>query len=145
MRQPRMFPNINYDARFMEFFNSYPKRPGTMRKSEAYKIWQQALTAGVEGQEIIDGAKRYKLYCDKEGMTGTNYVMQPATFISELEYENDFMTEQELKESEWDRACRLCKERGLDPFRGSPFETPEQFIERVNLVNNLDRNVVSFK
>lgn len=140
MYQPRMFPSINYDKQFMEFFNSYPKRSSTMRKSEAYSIWQQALNAGVSAEEMIAGAKRYKAYCDKEGISGTVFVMQPSNFIIQQEYENEFMTEQEVKETEWEQACRLAREKGLESFKGSPYETKDQFIERVTMTN-----VVNFK
>lgn len=136
MYQPKMFPSINYDNKFMEFFNAYPKRSGTMKKSQAYKVWQEALKAGVEPNDIIEGAKRYKAYCEKENMIGTNYVLQPVNFICELEYENDFLTEQEAQETEWQKACRMANEYGLEKFKGHPYETKEQFIQRVRAAEN---------
>jgi len=38
-------------------------------------------------------------------------------------------------ESQWERACRLAREKKLEPFKGHPDETKEQFIERVNQTN----------
>lgn len=43
-------------------------------------------------------------------------------------------------ETEFEKAVRLQKERGLEPFKGNPYETQEQFIRRVNT-----NNVVNFK
>lgn len=43
-------------------------------------------------------------------------------------------------ETEFERAQRLAKEQGKESFKGAPYETPEQFIARVN-----QSNVVNFK
>jgi len=43
-------------------------------------------------------------------------------------------------ESQWDRSVRIAREKGLEPFKGAPDETKEQFIERVNKTN-----VVNFR
>lgn len=38
-------------------------------------------------------------------------------------------------ESAWQIACRTAREKGMEPFKGRPYETPEQFIARVNQSN----------
>lgn len=135
MYQRRMFANINYDPEFKKFREAYPRRNSTMRWSEAYSIWQQALSQGVKVDDMVNGAKRYAQACEKSGSIGTHYVMQPATFLAEGEFLNDFLSDEEVKETEWQKACRIARERGLEPFKGHPHETQAQFIERVSKSN----------
>ena len=37
------------------------------------------------------------------------------------------------KESRWSLACRLAKEKGLESFKGAPYETADQFMNRVGV------------
>lgn len=139
MRQKRMFQNVEYDEQFKRFQAAYPKRSPTMRWSGCYSVWQQAIKS-VSPEAMIAGATRYAKYCQQENMVSTPYVMLPENFIIEREFENDFVTEVEAQETDWDRAVRLQKERNLPPFKGAPEESREQFMERINKTN-----VVNFR
>jgi hypothetical protein len=141
MRQKRMFQNVEYDAEFKRFQAAYPKRSPTMRWSGCYQVWQQAIKT-VDPNEMIAGATRYAKYCQQENMVNTPYVMLPENFIIEREFENDFVTEVEAHESDWDRCVRVAKEAGLAPFKGAPEETKEQFIARVTTA---EKKVVSIR
>jgi hypothetical protein len=141
MRQKRMFQNVEYDEQFKRFQAAYPKRSPTMRWSGCYAVWQQAIKS-VSPEEMIAGASRYAKYCQQENMINSPYVMLPENFIIEREFENDFVTEVEAHESEWDRAVRVAKTAGLAPFRGAPEETKEQFIARVAAV---ERKVINLR
>lgn len=141
MRQKRMFQNVEYDEKFKRFQAAYPKRSPTMRWSGCYSIWQQAIKV-VSAEAIIAGAIRYAKYCMHEKMWNSPYVMLPENFIIEREFENEFLTEVEAHESEWDRCVRVAKEANLAPFKGAPDETREQFMARVNAAQ---RKVVSIR
>lgn len=141
MRQKRMFQNVEYDEKFKRFQAAYPKRSPTMRWSGCYAVWQQAIKT-VDPEEMIAGAIRYAKYCQKENMWNSPYVMLPENFIIEMEFENDFLTEVEAQESDWDRCVRIQKERNLPPFKGHPEETKEQFMERICAA---ERKVVSIR
>ena len=42
-------------------------------------------------------------------------------------------------ETQWEQACRVAREKNLEPFKGLTVETNQQFIDRV-----LNTNVVKF-
>ena len=44
------------------------------------------------------------------------------------------------KEDEWTMVNRIAREKGLEPFRGHPYETKEQFITRVTNSNVVQIN-----
>lgn len=60
-----------------------------------------------------------------------------------VKYENAALTPSALakhwpmlvpaKEDRWTQACRLAREKGLDPFKGVPYETQAQFYQRVGM------------
>ena len=67
-------------AEFAEFKKVFPQRSGAQPWSRALKAIRARLNEGSQWAEILDGAKRYAAYCDAVDKTGTEYVMQAATF-----------------------------------------------------------------
>lgn len=72
---------VKYDPRFLEFKAAYPEREGDYRWERARQAINSCLRDGHTWDEIIDGAKRYAIYCEAKGWVGTAYVMQAATFV----------------------------------------------------------------
>ena len=66
---------------FESFKAVYPKRPGGQRWSLAIKRANARIEEGATFQDMIDGACGYAAYCDATEKTGTQYVMQAATFL----------------------------------------------------------------
>ena len=67
-------------AEFEEFKKAYPQRSGTQPWSRALKVIRARLKDGSTWSEILAGVKRYADYCDATAKTGTEFVMQAATF-----------------------------------------------------------------
>ena len=65
---------------FVEFKNLYPARSGSQPWSRALKAINARLREGSQWADFLDGAKRYADYCESVNRTGTEYVMQAATF-----------------------------------------------------------------
>lgn len=68
------------DQDFEAFKRVYPKRAGSQPWSRAKKAIHARLREGTEMEEIIDGAERYRQFCETTGKIHTEHVMQAATF-----------------------------------------------------------------
>ena len=77
-RLPRR-PDENLD--FESFKAAYPKRSGAQPWARAVKTANVRIKEGATFDAMIYGARRYSAHCDAEGKTGTQYVMQAATFL----------------------------------------------------------------
>lgn len=84
--QPKVETSNAYPDSFEEVWKIYPKRQNPSNKKKAYKAWTSRIRAGHSDQEILDGTKSYASYCDSEGLTGTRYVKDPATFFGPDEH-----------------------------------------------------------
>ena len=67
-------------AEFDQFKEIYPLRSGSQPWSRALKVIRARLEEGNQWADLIDGARRYAAYCNAVDKTGTEYVMQAATF-----------------------------------------------------------------
>jgi len=67
-------------AEFDQFKEVYPLRSGAQPWSRALKVIRARLKEGNQWADLLDGARRYATYCDAVDKTGTEYVMQAATF-----------------------------------------------------------------
>ena len=65
---------------FEDFKKAYPQRSGAQPWSRALKAIRARLKEGSQWDAILAGANRYADYCDSVGRTGTEFVMQAATF-----------------------------------------------------------------
>ncbi len=75
-----------YPAAFERVWAAYPKRAGGNSKPDAYRAWRVQIVAGIPAEELAAGVRRYATYCKAEGMVGTRYVMQAATFFGRGEH-----------------------------------------------------------
>ena len=66
---------------FSVFKTAYPKRSGTQLWAKAIKAAGARLKEGATFQAMVEGACRYAAYCHAIDKTGTQYVMQAATFL----------------------------------------------------------------
>ena len=59
----------------------YPKRLGANPKRRALRAWQARRRAGVPADELLAGVERYAACCLATAKTGTEFVLQAATFF----------------------------------------------------------------
>ncbi len=69
-------------AEFEEFKEIYPLRSGAQPWSRALKVIRARLKEGNKWANLLEGARRYAAYCNAVDKTGTEYVMQAATFCN---------------------------------------------------------------
>lgn len=80
--------------RFVEFWQTYPKRLGTNSRKEASAKFSRAVRAGADPSEIINGAARYAAHCDETGKTSTDKVQQATTWLNQQNWETDYGRQQ---------------------------------------------------
>lgn len=68
--------------RFAEFWATYPKRSGGNPRKAALKAYRGRLADGIPEENIVNGAARYRKFCDATGKTGTEYVKQAQYWLS---------------------------------------------------------------
>ncbi|ECL1755995.1 hypothetical protein ACW3ST_004936 [Salmonella enterica subsp. salamae serovar 42:b:e,n,x,z15] len=78
---PKVKSSTDYSPAFEEAWQAYPKRAGGNSKAAAFKAWKARLKDGVKPEDMLAGVKRYAIYCQTTGNTGTQYVRQAATFF----------------------------------------------------------------
>ena len=93
-------PRASKRAVYWDFFDAvwaeYPKRAGSNPKQKAFAAFKARSHEGRDKDNNINmtmamGVNRYALFCDATGKTGTEYVMQAATFFGpDKHYENDW-------------------------------------------------------
>jgi len=66
---------------FETAWKQYPKRSGDNPKLKAWHAWCVRLKEGVRTTDMLDGVRRYAAWCDVSGKTGTEFIMQAATFF----------------------------------------------------------------
>lgn len=81
-----------YHPWFNEVWEAYPKRSGSNPKGKASSALDRRLEENPNLRyEILEHVVRYSKFCDATGKTGTEYVMQAATFFGpDKHYENDW-------------------------------------------------------
>lgn len=73
-----------YSAEFEEAWSEYPTRPGNS-KAAAYKMWNARIKAGATVLEMIEGTRKYAIYCKIEG-TEPQFIKQASTFYGPGEH-----------------------------------------------------------
>ena len=94
---------VKYPAEFEDVWSEYPKRLGSNPKKRALQAWfarGDAATFGDGDTELLCNAEKFRMlmgavayckFCDATGKTGTEFVMQAATFFGpDKHYENDW-------------------------------------------------------
>jgi len=102
---------IEYSLEFLELRKIYPKRPGNPWP-KALKAYSARIKQGYAHDEILAGLIRYVAFCDATGKTGSEFVLQAATFFG--------------PDERWTDEYELPKPRIQDQFKGM---TREQQIE----------------
>ena len=77
-RKPK---GVDYSPQFEEAWKLYPKRAGNNPKLDAYHAWNARLRDGETTFALKAGVERYRAYCAATGSTGSQFVMQAATFF----------------------------------------------------------------
>ncbi|WP_455547672.1 DnaT-like ssDNA-binding domain-containing protein [Dryocola clanedunensis] len=85
-----------YPDEFEILWSAYPKREGSNPKNKAHSAWKARKREGVSCETMLEGVKRYRLFCDSRGQTGTGYVMQAQRFLGTgREFDNDWKVNHE--------------------------------------------------
>lgn len=79
-----------YSPEFLEFWSDYPANEGT--KLDAYKKYTAALNQGSSHETIIDGARRYADYANKQGKE-RKFIKHASTWLNQRGWETDYILE----------------------------------------------------
>jgi hypothetical protein len=85
---------------FAEFVAAYPPCSRDRDRPRAMREFRARVKEGHTSLEMIDGAKRYALQCDKTSRAGTQYVKSPANFLAEKLFLQPFPLPQQASELE---------------------------------------------
>ena len=129
-----------YSAEFLEAWEYYPPKSGANKKG-AFKAWNARLKAGASAAVILDGVKRYALYC-KASCIEPRYTFQPQTFFGPDEhYLSDWRPEKprsmSVQESRLNTARQIMGERNgndgsfIDFTAGRTFEGDGESIPEI--------------
>jgi hypothetical protein len=66
---------------FAQFRDLYPERAGDQGWQRALKAANARMAEGHTPDEFIEGAMRYRAFCESTGKLGTEYVKQAASFL----------------------------------------------------------------
>jgi len=95
---------IEYSPEFLELKEIYPKRLGGNPWPRAFKAYLTRIKQGYTHAEIKAGAIRYAAFCDATAKTGSEYVLQAATFFG--------------PDERWDEEYEIPKPKIQDQFKG---------------------------
>ena len=125
---PQSGPGAGHDAaeQVIQLVKAiYPKREGHQRWPQATKHVRAALKAGTTAQELVDGVTRYAAYCESKEITGSDKVLQAASFFGEVKgWRETWEVQAKAKPRQWpaigDEAGwkRLGKQFGIEPAVG---------------------------
>lgn len=68
---------VTFDMAFAE----YPRRAGGNPRRDAEQAWNARRREKVAPEDMLAGVRRYKAYVQAEGIEGTRFVLQAATFF----------------------------------------------------------------
>jgi hypothetical protein len=73
---------MNLPTEYLDLLKAnYPRRKGGQGWADTARLVAQHITKGHSWESILAGSRAYKDFCDREGLTGTEYVKQAATFF----------------------------------------------------------------
>lgn len=70
-----------YSEEFERAWAEYPRRLGGNPKRTAYKSWCARIKNGATVDQMIEGVIRYRKFVEATGKSGSQFVMQAATFF----------------------------------------------------------------
>lgn len=71
---------------FMQAWTEYPRREGGNSRAEAWKAWKARIRAGVSEDELLEGVRRYRRFCEIKGTIGTQFVKTASVFLGPSEH-----------------------------------------------------------
>lgn len=74
------------EALLDQLLAAMPKRHGTQPRRRAREQVAKRLREGRTPEQLLDGARRYRVACDADRSTGTRFVLQAATFFGPDEH-----------------------------------------------------------
>jgi hypothetical protein len=83
--------SISYHPDFLACREIYPKRFGGDPKKAAFQAWTARRRSGTSASVLQVATEHYRQHCDATGKTGTEYVMQGATFYGPKERWKEFV------------------------------------------------------
>ena len=121
---------VVYSPLFEKMWALYPKRAGSNPKKAAWYALRQRLSEKLSPEDILEGVKRYRRFCDATGKTNTEMVMQASRFFGPgYEFENDWAIPQEARaprtNEDW---MALGRKMGMEPKSG---ESWSEFKDRL--------------
>ena len=102
----------NYTEEFEALWSYYPKRIGNNPKRKAYHAYNARVKQGYDHNSMINGLKRYCVFCEKTGIINTSYVMHASTFLG---LDENFLEDWEPPKPEIE--IRSDFPNGFDPSR----------------------------
>lgn len=122
--------NGNHYGLFEEFWNAFAYKEG---KAEAADTWLDLdLDEKTVRELVIPAAKREAERRQKLIEAGRTPKMAQGWLSGRRFEDEDGVTSG--PETQWEKAVRLAREQGLEPFQGAPYETPEQFMQRTGVL-----------
>ncbi|WP_261410782.1 phage replisome organizer [Serratia quinivorans] len=87
--QTRPADDKKYPNEFETLWREYPKREGSNSKSGAFRNWKARRREGTSDEIMLAAVRRYRAYCQAEGMVGTKFVKLAQTFLGpDHEFDN---------------------------------------------------------
>jgi len=82
------------NLQFSQAVASYPKNPHHRHLYAIQKLWVERRIDGFSGEQMVEGVKKYRAYCDGTNITGKRSVMSLARFFGdELNFNNEWGAE----------------------------------------------------
>lgn len=114
----------------------YPNRVGSNPKKRAYNAWEARISEGALIQDMVWGLACYADFCGATGKTGTEYVMQAATFFGpDKHYENDWTIPAQADNvpTKNDEICAWAKDKGYrEAYPGETNAAYRTALERLH-------------
>lgn len=88
-QKPNGLTKHEYPAEFEAAWLEYPKRPGSQDKHGAHKAWSARLRDGVPADAMLDGVRRYAVFVNATGKSGTEFIKQAKTFFGPSKHFED--------------------------------------------------------
>jgi hypothetical protein len=126
-----------YGPAFTALWGIYPKRAGGNPIDRAFKAYNKRIKDGNGNEHFLIkyGIERYASFCDATGKTGTEYVMQAATFFGpDKHYENDWTIPDTVRKSaiprDNDEMLSWAVKRGMrQPHQGESWNQYRAYVE----------------
>lgn len=110
-----------YSEDFENLWADIPKRHGNNNKVRAWKAYQRRLKEGYTHKQMAAGMKRWRKWCEAEGIIGNREVMMVSTFLGPDE---NFLEPWEVSEDpprENDKLVEWGTAKGNPPRPGESF------------------------